>query len=242
MIRSIILIIGYLLINYGAKAQKLIILSKADENSAYRTYLLKADATLILKSAFHQSPDSILCWLKQASGIVITGGEDIHPVNYHKESELSLCGKIDTYRDSLERVLFQYAFSHCIPYLGICRGEQMLNVALGGSLIRDIPKQWKGAHSHIIPNDTAKHPVRIIKSSKLYQITHCDSAVVNSFHHQCVENIAEKLNISAYADDGIPEAIESIDNDWKAIGIQWHPERLDFNHPLSGNIIRWFLN
>ena len=139
-----------------------------------------------------------------------------------------------------------------MPVLGICRGEQILNLALGGTLITDIP-DFQGnnpsdpSFSGIIhmSEDRYKlsHSVKIHKNTFLHNIVGCDAGQVTSTHHQAVEKTAPGMIASAHAPDGITEAIE-----WEKpsdkpflIGIQWHPERMDTANPLSGNVLKSFL-
>lgn len=236
-----ILLFIYGLSSFALRAQNLVLFSKAAEGSAYYAFMQHASSKLLLKSAYGQSADSILYWLKHAKAIVITGGEDIHPARYKQEKEISICGKTDTYRDSLEYVLFQYAFKNRIPFLGICRGEQYLNVALGGSLHADIPRDFPQHEKHFIASDTAMHRIHIDSSTLLFQLVKVNDVMVNSFHHQCVHQLGKQLRVAAMAPDGVIEAIEYTNTQWHAIGVQWHPERLPFNHPAAGALAKWLL-
>jgi putative glutamine amidotransferase len=224
------------------EAQQLILLSRAEENGTYMKFLHRADPTLILKSAYKQPADSIEIWLQQASGIVVTGGEDIHPSRYGKDDEVYKCGKFDLYRDSLELAMIAAARNRSIPMLGICRGEQMLNVALGGTLYTDIPTDIGKKVRHRKRRGTATHEVSIDTLSLLNQVTGVTSGTVNSFHHQCVDRPAESVAIAARSADNVVECIVYRYDDWNALGVQWHPERLDFEDPLAGNIAAWFLS
>jgi len=226
----------------GLDAQQLVLLSRAKENGTYMQFLHRADSTLILKSAYGHPVDSIEAWLQQAAGIVVTGGEDIHPSRYGKDDEVYKCGKFDLYRDSLELAMIAAARDRNIPMLGICRGEQMLNVALGGTLYTDIPTDIGKKIRHRKFRGTATHEVSIDSLSLLYQLTGVTSGTVNSFHHQCVDRPAESVLIAARSADNVVECIVYRHDDWSALGVQWHPERLDFDNPLAGNIAAWFLS
>jgi putative glutamine amidotransferase len=197
---------------------------------------------VILKSAYNQPEDSINHWLKLASGIVITGGEDIHPTLYGKDNEIYKCESFDTYRDTLEMFLIRYSKSNKLPLLGICRGEQMLNVALGGSLITDIPSDILNSRIHRDSIGVPFHEVNIDTLSFLYKITGVRSGLVNSYHHQCVDIPANGIFISARSTDNVPEAIECVEDGWTALGLQWHPEKLGFDDPLAGIIAKWFIS
>jgi putative glutamine amidotransferase len=224
-----------------AHSQNVILLSQEKENGHYLQFLHKADSTLILKIAYGQPQDSIDQWLRSASGILLTGGVDIHPALHGKPGEVHKCGKFDRYRDTLELQMVRYAKEHGIPLLGICRGEQMLNVALGGSLYTDIPTDIGKKIKHRKRRKTAMHEVSIDPSSLLYGITGVTSGKVNSFHHQSVDRPAPGIEIAARSADQVVEAIACTAEGWIALGVQWHPERLDFEDPLAGNIARWFV-
>ena len=229
------------LFSTNTNAQKEILVSRDKENGHYIQFLLRTDSTLILRTAYGQPEDSIELWLQTAGGILITGGEDIHPAMHDKGDEVDKCGTFDLYRDTLEYRLITYGRDHGIPVLGICRGEQMLNVALGGSLFTDIPTDIGKKVKHRKRRKTATHEVTIEPSSLLHKITGVTSGTVNSSHHQCVDRPAETVNIAARAPDGVVEAIEYTGDGWSALGVQWHPERMDYENPLSGNIARWFV-
>ena len=129
-----------------------------------------------------------------------------------------------------------------MPILGICRGEQILNVANGGSLFTDIPTDIGKTVSH--RNDSlAYHHVTLAEGSLLYKICGVKEGTANSAHHQCVDKIAGNFVVSANADDGVVEAYEL--KDLKSypfmLGVQWHPERLDAKNPLSTPIDDYFI-
>lgn len=224
-------------------AQNLVVLSKASGKSgeAYKAYLLNADSGLVLKIAYEQPQDSIDKWLEMASGVVITGGEDVNPEIYGKGDELEKCGTINHYRDSLEIYLIRYAREKKMPLLGICRGQQILNVTFGGSLHTDIPTDIENNLEHRNEEKNAKHNISIENNSIFHSIVTVDSGEVNSFHHQCVDELAEGFKVVAFSSDGVVEAIEYTGNDWSALGVQYHPERMRFSDPLAGNIALWFV-
>ena len=114
-----------------------------------------------------------------------------------------------------------------IPILGICGGEQLLNVCCGGSLIQDIKEYNKSSleHEQTNPRNQTSHSVKINKQTKLFKIINQSVIKVNSSHHQAVNQLGKNLIVSSQANDGIIESIESIKHDW-CIGVQWHPEFL----------------
>ncbi|MCL4553773.1 MAG: gamma-glutamyl-gamma-aminobutyrate hydrolase family protein, partial [Actinobacteria bacterium] len=135
---------------------------------------------------------------------------------------------IDPSRDSLELRLARWAVEEQKPVFGICRGLQAINVALGGSLIQDIPSQHAGALEHDAagrPAGEIVHPVRVEAESTLARLLGTLSLEVNSSHHQAILQLAPGWQATAHAPDGIVEAIEC-DSQPFALGVQWHPERL----------------
>jgi putative glutamine amidotransferase len=167
-------------------------------------------------------------------GIVFSGGGDINPTIYDEPPHSSLWGLSDD-RDRVELEMARWAAHHEKPLLGICRGTQVLNVALGGTLIQDIPSEVPDALEHSfddtrVPRDYIAHPVKIADGSHLRDVLQADIAAVNSWHHQALKRIAPDLKVVAQSPDGVVEAVE-IEGHRFAIGVQWHPEWLYANHP-----------
>ena len=159
-------------------------------------------------------------------GIIITGGNfDIDPSLYNKKNNFSR--NIKNNRTKFEMKICKICIENNIPILGICGGEQLLNVSCGGTLIQDIKKKknMKINHEQKNPRNHTSHYVNINIESKLYKIINNTKIKVNSAHHQSVKKLGKNLIISGLADDGIIESIENTKNDW-CIGVQWHPEFL----------------
>jgi putative glutamine amidotransferase len=179
-------------------------------------------------------------FLLRADGIVIGGGEDVNPALYGKPEYLEVCGKVDDFRDSIEGVLIRFAFNNGIPLLGICRGQQMINVVAGGTLIPDLPTYKPGPIVHRNESDSA-HTIYAESGSWLAGLIGQDTVWVNSRHHQSVDEVSQKFRIAAFAPDGVIESIEikpGEDHPF-AIAVQWHPESL--YDSLSFSIGRLFL-
>jgi len=158
-------------------------------------------------------------------GFLFTGGHDVNPQLYGQEKN-SHCEEICEIRDQMEAYLFREAvLNQHKPALGICRGIQLFNVLLGGSLYQDIPAEFPGAVNHTKgpPYDVPAHNVRLIPESPLFKLIGKECIEVNSYHHQGINRIAPGLEIMALADDGLVEAVYMPDHSY-VWAVQWHPE------------------
>lgn len=161
-------------------------------------------------------------------GLVLTGGEDLDPSFYDEPRDASVEGT-NPERDATEIALVEAARAVACPTFAICRGLQLLNVALGGSLVQDIPSQRPGSldHDPAGPRSARVHDVEIEVGSALARTLGSTRLRVNSFHHQAADRVAEGLRASAWAPDGIIEGLEwNGSGDWWAVAVQWHPEEL----------------
>ena len=158
-------------------------------------------------------------------GLVLTGGEDVDPARYGATPHPKL-GKIDVGRDAMEFALLAGARERGLPMLAICRGIQLLNVALGGTLYQDLPSERPGPVPHEDP--VARHALRVEPDSLMGRTLGQGGALtVNSRHHQAIRDLAPGLRVSAAALDGVIEGVEPADPGapWM-LGVQWHPEDL----------------
>lgn len=166
----------------------------------------------------------------RTDGLLLSGGDDIHPRHYGEAVAPFFDGKIDEERFALEQKLITKALDHKKPILGICRGMQVLNVFFGGSLYQDIPNQLPNALPHKIDLahgvDHLAHDVDVIEGTELHRIILNTHISTNSFHHQAVKDVAPVLRANAYATDGLIEGIEHPLLPF-VIGVEWHPESLD---------------
>jgi len=162
--------------------------------------------------------------LAAVRGLVLTGGEDVAPDRYGATPHPRL-GDVDPVRDAAELALIAAARSRRLPILAICRGIQILNVALGGTLYQDLDSERPGLVPH--SDETARHGVRVAAGSLLERTLGMRSATVNSRHHQAIRDLAPGLKAVAWADDGVIEAAEPADANapW-IVAVQWHPEDL----------------
>jgi putative glutamine amidotransferase len=165
--------------------------------------------------------------LEGVAGLVLTGGEDVSPARYGAAPHPKLGGTHDG-RDAFESALVESARARALPTLAISRGVQILNVALGGTLVQDIPTEWTNpiAHDGKWARSARVHEVDVRGGSPLARAIGTERPVVNSMHHQAVGAVAPALATVARAPDGIVEGVEWPTVDWWMIGVQWHPEEL----------------
>ncbi|MGB4204953.1 MAG: gamma-glutamyl-gamma-aminobutyrate hydrolase family protein [Bacteroidales bacterium] len=244
-IALILFIISHIFSCYAPeKAPARIVISKS--GSFYEQWLHNSDSTLILTSLYDLGLDSALKVLELSQGLLLTGGEDIFPDLYGMIHDTVRCGEFDHYRDSLEISLIHKALEMNIPIMGICRGHQILNVALGGTMIIDIPEDVGMDVIHRDHDDplACVHEVSVAEGSFLNEITACANGIVTSNHHQAIRDLAPGLRVSSTSSDGVIEAIEWADRKNKAflIGVQWHPERMNDHPELSRPIADKFIS
>lgn len=182
-------------------------------------------------------------YIKIIDGVVFSGGEDISPY-YYGENPTKEIGKTCESRDSFEMGLIKRAISENKPVLGICRGMQLINVVLGGTLHQDINTQINNSLEHRSSEDqlgSPHHRVKILEDSLLYKLLNEREIGVNSFHHQSVKDIGTGLKPVAFSSDGVVEGIETTKSSF-LLGVQWHPEKLVDNYPNLGNIFSAFID
>ena len=171
-----------------------------------------------------QDPQTGLDTLTRLDGLLVTGGDDVHPRCYGEEPRPGL-GEVDYQRDLAEIALVRSALDLGLPVLGICRGLQLINVACGGTLYQDIFSQKPDCQGHrqSAPRDINTHTVQVLEPSRLHDILGRTSVWVNSRHHQAVRDPAPGFIPSALAADGLIEALEKQDHPF-LLAVQWHPE------------------
>jgi putative glutamine amidotransferase len=166
---------------------------------------------------------------QRLDGIVFPGGADIAPQEYGEEPIGNL-NVVEAARDRTELTLARWAVADDLPTLGICRGQQVLNVALGGSLYQDLRHQGVTSVDHSDADGRARtalmHRVRLEPDSRLAQLIDETNIEVNSLHHQAVKAVAPQLKVTGTSEDGVIEALESDDRRF-LIAVQWHPEEID---------------
>jgi putative glutamine amidotransferase len=163
-------------------------------------------------------PDRIAAYVDTFDGFFFAGGVDVDPARYG-ESITGEGVEIDESRDAFELAFFPAAFASGKPILGICRGIQVINVAMGGTLYQDIP-----GHRQSTPAEQFAQPVTLQRDTRLYGICGAERLLVNSCHHQAIKDVAPGLRVTARADDGTIEAVEATEHPY-LVAVQWHPER-----------------
>jgi putative glutamine amidotransferase len=165
------------------------------------------------------SPDRATAMVHEIDGLLVPGGWDVDPPAYGEERQEET-PNVDTPLDLTEIALVRAAVDDNVPVFGICRGQQVINVALGGSLRQHID----GHDMHGYPRDLLSHSIDIVPGSELAQATSGETLMVNSLHHQSVKDVAPGLHITAHSPDGIIEGLESTDG--MIVAVQCHPEEL----------------
>lgn len=176
--------------------------------------------------------------LKRVHGVLLTGGGDVDPVRFG-EAPHPTTALVSAARDSLEIDLTNWAVDTRVPLLAVCRGLQVLNVALGGSLYQDIPSEPGSPIDHSQPGKARHIPVHRVKvrdGSRLAEILGTVEVDVNSFHHQAIKRLGQRLADVAWAPDSIIEGIELVDGGQFVVGVQWHPEELAENDRAAFNL------
>lgn len=215
-----------------------------------RTYVNKDYVDAVIKNGgipmlipFGESEEVVKSQIELVDGLILSGGHDVSPLNYGEEP-LSKLGQTFPERDEFDRQLIQGAMQKGIPILGICRGCQIINAVMGGSLYQDISYIQDGkerikhnqGHSPMLKT----HSVTLTPESKLAAIFKTEKLVVNSFHHQAIHNIAPEFQAVAKAADGVVEAIEHRTYPFM-VGVQWHPEMLAKGDEQSNELFIEFI-
>jgi putative glutamine amidotransferase len=176
-------------------------------------------------------------------GLLLPGSDsDMEPARYGREPHPQL-GYVIPEKDETDLMTLADAERRALPVFAICFGIQSLNVFRGGTLIQDIPAQFPGAikHEQGAPRDRHSHRVRILDGSLLRQLAGADSVPVNSHHHQAVETLGRELVATAWASDGLVEAVEDPRDDRFVLGVQWHPELAWDRDPVSQALFSRFV-
>ncbi len=179
-------------------------------------------------------------YIEKCDGFLFPGGADIEPALY-KTTRTALCGEPNKERDDMEFIFSKMVIESGKPVLFVCRGMQMLNVSLGGTLFQDIKTIQKDKHSDFLKRGKFVHNIEIVEGTRLYDIFRSKTVGVNSIHHQAVDRIGEGLVVSAKSLDGFVEAIEIPEYKF-CVGVQWHPEHLGKKDEKSMRLFKSFVD
>lgn len=196
--------------------------------AGYSSHLQRAGASVVMLPVPEEIGDGLereaANIIMRVDGLVIAGGSDLDPRTY-QEDPAPESGPFDTERDAWELALVRAAIDAGVPVFGICRGLQMLNVVLGGSIIQHLPPRIGGSDVHNPFTEAfGVHPVLTVAGSWVRGAIG-ESLDVATYHHQAVDRLGEGLSITATAEDGIVEAVEDLARG--LVGVQWHPEVRD---------------
>ena len=199
---------------------------RAAVNAAYLHSVVQAGGVPLVLSQV-MGADHAGRALEVCDALVLTGGEDVDPARYGARASRTL-DAVDRSRDAFEIALFHTARERGMPVLGICRGIQVINVAMGGTLWQDLPSERPGSVSHDPggARDARTHPVRLTPGSRVADALGTAALTPNSFHHQGIRDLAPGLVASGWAADGLIEAIETAGEEGWLLAVQWHPEEM----------------
>lgn len=185
------------------------------------------------------APELVSIVLDRLDGVVLTGGGDL-AAELHGRQHHDTMYDVDPERDAFELALVRRAAERRLPLLAICRGMQVVNVALGGDLILDIPTETDGGVRHYAGGAEVfegHQTVRLDPDSRMARLLSVTELKVNSMHHQAVRRAGQGLRPVGWAEDGVIEALEP-ENGWPLWAVQWHPECLAPTDPLAGKLFR----
>ena len=208
---------------------------RAYTNAAYIDAVQRAEGVPVLLPPQLVGAARNALWSRLAA-LMLTGGGDIDPARYGQIPH-STVYEVSAARDDLELDLTRRALAEGVPLLAICRGIQVLNVALGGTLVQDIPSATGSfiQHSQKDQRHVATHAVKVEAGSRLAEILGCLTLEVNTLHHQSIDMPGEGVRIVAHAPDGIVEGAEVSAHPF-AVAVQWHPEELVGHEPAARNL------
>ena len=215
------------------------------EDGAFRKYM-QSKYTASLRRAGAKAVwiktddlDKAIEMMLQCDGLLLSGGEDVDPA-YYGQTVTDKCGKIVPERDHAEMKVLEAFLATGKPVLGICRGEQLLNVAFGGSLYQHID-----GHKQDEPGAQNLRPAKVVDGTLLSRIAGKSEIFTNTFHHQAVKDVAPGFIASAYAEDGTVEAIEpadALDSERFILAVQWHPEMFFGTDETASKIFKTFVD
>jgi putative glutamine amidotransferase len=211
---------------------------RAHLNRAYVLAVQQAGAVPVLLPPYLEPRTRDALW-ERLAGLVLTGGGDIDPARFHEPRHDAVEG-VSEARDVLELELTERALDQGLPLLAICRGVQVLNVALGGSLHQHLPAshpEGRIAHAQQAPRDQPTHDVKVtVEGTRLGAVLGAPELRVNSFHHQALKRLGRGLREVAWAPDGVIEGVDLPEARGLVLAVQWHPEDLVGRDPAARNL------
>jgi|SRR5690606_2819763 len=214
-------------------------------NQRYIHAVMQAGGVPVMIPLIAEDPATLESLYQRLDGIVVPGGIDVDPA-YYRRARTPELGRLDPARDTTEIVLARWALRDRKPFLGLCRGLQVLNVATGGSLWQDLEAERPESIKHDyfptagFARDHLAHPVEVAPDTRLAEALGRASSPVNSMHHQGIRELGFGLEPTAWAPDGLIEAAELGDR-W-AVGVQWHPEMFEPGAPAVGKLFAAFVD
>lgn len=204
--------------------------------------MLEGSGALPLMLPLTEDPGELEDCLTLCDGLLLTGGHDVDPAVYHAPRSPQ-CGPACPARDKMEQWLVEHALEGDLPLLGICRGIQMLNAVLGGTLYQDLETEHPGSVSHcmIPPYNRTAHQVKILPGTPLASLLGREELGVNSYHHQAIRTLAPALRPMAQSSDGLVEAVWLPEKTF-VMAVQWHPEFFYPGDPASDALVGAFVD
>lgn len=204
------------------------------------TRCLRRAGAMVQLLELHAFEGAVTAAMEQCDGFLFPGGPDIQPEQYGQK-RLSVCREPDSVRDDFEMMLLAAALAAGKPLLGIGRGMQLLNVALGGTLIQDIRLKQEYQHLDFFHRNTATHPLEIVPGSLLEELFDTDVITVNSLHHQVIDEVGKGLWVIGDSPEGYAEAVQIRDYPF-GLAVQWHPEYMTSRTPVQQRLFQAFVD
>ncbi len=214
-------------------------------NQRYVHAVSAAGGVPVLVPLLAEEPATLREIYERLDGVLVPGGVDVDPA-YYREGRHPELGRLDPARDTTELVLTRWAVRDGKPFVGLCRGMQVLNVAFGGTLWQDLAAERPDSLKHdYFPTagwarDHLAHEVDVAIDSRLGEVIGAANVPVNSMHHQGIRGLGYGLKATAWSPDGLIEAAEA--ESGFAVGVQWHPEMFDIGSPSVGRLFAAFID
>lgn len=215
-------------------------------NQRYYTAVAQAGGAPVLIPLLEDELEALEAVYEACDGILLPGGVDMDPIHFNEKPHDKL-GRTDSARDKVEMQVTRWAVRDRKPLLGLCRGLQVINVTLGGSLYQDLEAQCPAGlkhdyfPTHGFQRSYLAHDVQLANGTRLRQLMDQETIPVNSMHHQGIRTLAPGLSASAVAPDGLIEAVESLDDHF-LVGVQWHPEVFEMSDPQTSRLFHAFID